>query len=377
MRFRLETVPAVEPFAIAVPDGVLDDLAARLQRSRLPERWLLAGGERAERLDAIAALHARWRDAFDWRAHEARLNALEQLRVTVDGTVLHVVRHGAGRGRSPLLLANGWPSSFVEYAPVLDDLAADFELVVAGRPGYGFSERGLGAPADDDRVADLFVGVMAALGHDRFLAHGDDFGGSVVSRIGLRHPDAVVGLHVLEWLEPQPEPPASADEQAYLDGVAAWEAAERAYGHVQATRPQTLALALDDSPLGLLAWIADKWLSWSDPACGPLDPDLLLVTATIFWVTGTAASSMRPYAETPPRLEPGERVGVPTVVTAAHEERPAPPRSWLERAYADLRDYRVRERGGHFFAAEDPAGFAAELRATVATLTAGGGGTRH
>jgi pimeloyl-ACP methyl ester carboxylesterase len=361
-------VAAIEPFTIAVPDAVLDDLAERLARARVPARWLLAGGEREDRLDAIAALLARWRDGFDWRAHEARLNALEQLLVTVDGTALHVVRHGAGRGRPPLLLTNGWPSSFAEYVPVLDALAEDFELIVPARPGYGFSTAGLGAPADDDRVADLFTAVMTALGHERFLAHGDDFGGSVVSRIGLRHPDAVAGLHVLEWLEPVPDPPPTAPERAYLEGVAAWEEAERAYGHVQATRPQTLALALGDSPFGLLAWIADKWLSWSDPALGPLDPDVVLLTATIVWVTGTAATSMRPYAETPPPLRPGERIGVPTVVTAAHEDRPPPPRSWLERVYGDLRAYRVRERGGHFLAAEDPAAFVAEVREAMALL---------
>jgi pimeloyl-ACP methyl ester carboxylesterase len=365
-------VAEVEPFTIAVPDAVLADLADRLRRARLPDRWLVAGGERAERLDAVAALLDRWRDRFDWRAHEARLNALEHLLVTVEGTRVHVVRHGAGAGRPALLLANGWPSTFTEYAPVLDDLARDFELVVAGRPGFGFSDRGLGACADDDRVADLLVGLMAALGHDRFLAHGDDFGGSVVSRIGLRHPAAVAGLHVLEWPEPEPDPPPTPEERAYLDGVGAWEAAERGYGHVQATRPQTLGLGLEDSPLGLLAWIADKWLSWSDPACGPLDPDGLLVTTTIFWVTGTATSSMRPYAEPPRPLRRGERVPVPTVVTAAREERPPPPRSWLERAYADLRAVRVRARGGHFFAAEDPAGFAAEVREVVGLLEASG-----
>jgi pimeloyl-ACP methyl ester carboxylesterase len=284
--------------------------------------------------------------------------------VDVDGVRLHVLRAGSA-GAPKLLLINGWPSTFAEYLPALPLLTA-FDVAIVSRPGYGFSDHGLDRPGDDEDAATL-VGraLVDGLGWERFAAHGDDFGGSIVSRLALQRPDAVVAVHTCEWLEELAAPDQTAAERAYVDGVMRWREAERGYGHVQANRPQTFGLALDDSPLGLLAWIADKWLSWSDPAC-VLDDDLILTTATIYWVTRTIAPSMRPYAVDP--LPPSARVAVPAGVTAGHEERPPPPREWLERSYADLRDYRVLERGGHFWAAEDPALFAERLRTFFASV---------
>lgn len=362
---------ALVPFEIAVPDAVLEDLDRRLRRARWPEDLVVAGGEDRHSLSLVGELFEQWRSAFDWRACERRLNALPQYLVTVDGIRLHVVwvRSGAP-GARPLLLLNGWPSSFVEYERVIPDLTepsrgAPFDVVIPARPGYGFSDKALDRVCDDDAVAGLFVRLMREhLGYPTFLAHGDDFGGSVASRIAWRHPDAVVALHVSEWLEPGDAEPATAGERAYLESFAAWRERERAYGAVAATRPQTLGLALEDSPLGLLAWIADKFLSWSDrrpDGALPVPADLLLANTTLYWVTRSITTSMRPYAEPGAELR-GERVEVPAGVVAPHEERPAPPRSWLERSYADLRSYEVRAKGGHFLAAEDPAAFVAEVR---------------
>jgi pimeloyl-ACP methyl ester carboxylesterase len=362
------------PFTIDVSPEVLDDLAWRLRRARWPRQLLLAGGEDAGRLLALQRLLERWRDRFDWRDQERRLNALPQRRVTVDGVGLHVVWARSERPDArPLLLLNGWPSSFIEYREVVAPLTAPesgpaFDVVIPARPGYGFSDPGLDRPGSDDDVADLYARLMAEhLGYDRFLVHGDDFGGSIASRLAWRHPSLVAALHVTEWLEPT-DPDASslaADERAYLDALAVWREAERGYGHIAATRPQTLGVALDDSPLGLLSWIVDKFLSWTDPSEDgelPFDADLLLATTTLYWVTQSMTTSMRPYAEDAAQLAPGERIAVPTAVVAPREGRPAPPRSWIERSYADLRSYRVRERGGHFLAVEAPDAFVAELR---------------
>jgi pimeloyl-ACP methyl ester carboxylesterase len=368
------------PFTIDVSPEVLDDLAWRLRRARWPRQLLLAGGEDAGRLLALQRLLERWRDRFDWRDQERRLNALPQRRVTVDGVGLHVVWARSERPDArPLLLLNGWPSSFIEYREVVAPLAAPesgpaFDVVIPARPGYGFSDPGLDRSGSDDDVADLYAGLMAEhLGYDRFLVHGDDFGGSIASRLAWRHPSLVAALHVTEWLEPtDPDVPSlAADERAYLDVLAAWREAERGYGHIAATRPQTLGVALDDSPLGLLSWIADKFLSWTDPSEDgelPFDADLLLGTTTLYWVTQSMTTSMRPYTEDAAQLAPGERIAVPTAVVAPREGRPAPPRSWIERSYADLRSYRVRERGGHFLAAECPDAFVAELRAFFGTV---------
>jgi pimeloyl-ACP methyl ester carboxylesterase len=343
----------VKPFRVAVAQPVLDDLHRRLEAARWPEAYALDGGERAERLDHIRRLLERWRGGYDWRAHEARINEHEQH--LAHG--LHVLR--AGRGPR-LVLMNGWPSTLAEYLPVLP-LLDGFEVWVVSRPGYGFCDLGLDQPGDDEHAATLTGHV---LGDGRYAAHGDDFGGSVLSRLALQRPGQVAALHVCEWLEDLGAPDLTAAERAYVDGVNRWREDERGYGHVQANRPQTLGLAFDDSPLGLLAWIADKWLSWSDPASPP-DDDLILTTATIFWVTRTMATSMRAYAADAPA--PRGKVAVPTAVTAANEERPPPPREWLERAYADVRDYRVLDRGGHFWAAETPEQFAERLTGFIAT----------
>jgi pimeloyl-ACP methyl ester carboxylesterase len=341
-----------EPFRVAVPQPVLDDLARRLELARWPQTYVLDGGEDSARLDRIARLLERWRGGYRWREHEARINEHEQ--ALAGG--LHVLK--AGRGPR-LVLMNGWPSTLAEYLPGLP-LLADFEVWIVSRPGYGFSEHGLEQPGDDEHAATL---VSRVLGDGRYAAHGDDFGGSVLSRVALQRPEQVAALHVCEWLEDLRADDLTPAERAYVDGVNRWRENERGYGHVQANRPQTLGLALDDSPLGLLAWIADKWLSWSDPAC-PLDDDLILTTATIYWVTRTIAPSMRSYAaDAPP---PRARVPVPSAVTAGLEERPPPPREWLERTYADLRDVRALERGGHFWAAETPEQFADRLTTFLA-----------
>ena len=225
----------IAPFAIDVPAEVLDDLAWRLRRARWPARLLLAGGEDAGRLLALERLLTRWRDGFDWREQERLLNALPQHRVTVGGVVLHVVWARSERpGARPLLLVNGWPSSFVEYRDVVAALTAPdagptFDVVIPSRPGYGFSEPALDRPGCDDVAADLFARLMTELlGYDRFLIHGDDFGGSIASRLAWRHPSRVEALHVTEWLEPAMPDPSSltADEGAYLDALAAWREAE-------------------------------------------------------------------------------------------------------------------------------------------------------
>jgi epoxide hydrolase-like protein len=335
---------APTPFRVAVPQAVLDELARRLDAARWPEAYALDGGEDAARLARIRRLLERWRGGYDWREQEARINEYEQHLASG----LHVLKAGSG---PRLVLMNGWPSTLAEYLSALP-LLDDFEVWIVGRLGYGFSDLGLDQPGDDEHAATLAGHV---LGDGRYAAHGDDFGGSVLSRLALQRPEQVVALHVCEWLEDLAAQDLTAAEQAYVDGVNRWREDERGYGHVQANRPQTLGLALDDSPLGLLAWIADKWLSWSDPAC-PLDDDLILTTVTIHWVTRTIASSMRAYAAVAPA--PRGKVAVPTAVTAGNEERPPPPREWLERSYADLRDVRALDRGGHFWAAETPEQFA-------------------
>jgi pimeloyl-ACP methyl ester carboxylesterase len=362
---------------IDVSQEVLDDLADRLRRTRRPPAQTGPDGppggqphEDPATLRRIEELIDRWRDTYDWRALERKINAVPQDRVVVDGVGLHLL-HVPGRtaGALPLLLLNGWPSSIVEYLDVLPRLAEDFSVVVPSMPGYGFSDRGLDRQVTRIGIARLFHRLMTEhLGYDRYVAHGDDIGGGVVNRLGMLAPPGLVAIQTANPIAPALDgaQPLSPPERAYVAADERWNADHGAYAHVQATRPRTLAPALHDSPAGLAAWILEKWLTWSDPATrGHLTDDHLLGTVTLYWVTETIGSANRLY--TPATAEPpapGRPIGVPTSVLLPHEpDLPVPPESWLRRAYADLRRYRVLDRGGHFLAAEDPETFAAEVRA--------------
>jgi pimeloyl-ACP methyl ester carboxylesterase len=339
----------VEPFAVDVPDGVLQDLFDRVRRTRWPDP---APGE-------------PWAQGVD-------LRYLRGLLDHVDGVRIHFVHHRAGPGRTPLVLTHGWPSTFVEMLSLVDRLGDRFDLVVPSLPGYGFSERPH-APVDRTVVAGLWHRLMQGLGYERYGAHGGDFGAGVATAMALTQPERVIGIH-LSTAEMAPyvgpgSPPLTAEEQAYVDHVARWEETERGYSSVQSTRPQTLAYGLNDSPAGLAAWVLDKWRSWSDSG-GDLDAtfgrDALLTMLTIWWATGTIASSMRDYYDNrwhASPIGPGDVVGVPTAMALFTNEfvpEGEPPRSWYERLYA-VRRWTVFPRGGHFAAAEEPDLLAADI----------------
>jgi len=359
-----------DPFRIDVPEAVLDDLAARLKHARPPSPPLLDGGEGAETIKRVEELVAYWRDGYDWRAQERRLNALPQRRALVDGVAIHFVHlPGNGPDPLPLLLANGWPSSFVEYAGVLGPLtdpaayggdpADAFSVVVPAMPGYGFSDQCPERRLDRVMIAGLFDRLMVEeLGYGEYVAHGDDIGGGVVNRLGMRHAGTVRAIQTANWLKP----PHDLADDAYQAAARRWDHDRGAYAHVQATRPQTLAYALNDSPLGLAAWILEKFLTWSDPDTrGGLSADALITNVMIYWVTRTIGSSMRLY--TVDSVPPGETVSVPASVVITREpEIPVPPESWLRRAYPGLTRIARLDEGGHFLALEAPERFVAEVR---------------
>jgi pimeloyl-ACP methyl ester carboxylesterase len=357
-----------EPFQLAVPEAVLTDLRERLQRARMPAPPVLDGGETPETLDRIAELIRYWRDSYDWRAQERRLNSTPQFRSTVDGVGLHYLRvEGTSANPLPLLLTNGWPSSFVEYLDVLTPLSETFTVIVPTLPGFGFSDR---CPTDDlsqERVAGLFNQLMVSeLGFERYVAHGDDIGGGIVNRLGLHHADSVIAIQTANPIYPTVKPAdMTAQERDFVAAEEKWEAEDGAYAHVQATRPQILAYGLNDSPLGLAAWILEKFLTWSDPATrGRMSADDLLTTVMIYWVTETISTSIRRYALPYTPLDPARPVLVPTSVLAPHEPKlPVPPESWIRRAYPNLTRYEILNEGGHFLALESPERFVAEIRA--------------
>jgi pimeloyl-ACP methyl ester carboxylesterase len=363
-------------FRIEVPDAALDDLAARLERARVPSPRVLGGAEDPETIARIEELVAYWRDEYDWRETERRLNALPHHRAVIDGVGIHYIHvRGTGTDPLPLLLTNGWPSSFVEYLGVLDRLTDPaayggdpedaFTVVLPTLPGYGFSDPCADRPVDRFMIAGLFDRLMTEhLGHRHYVAHGDDIGGGVVNRLGMRHAGSVRAIQTANWFKPQDRSRLTPDEEAYLTADRTWHRELGAYAHVARTRPRTLALGLEDSPLGLAAWILEKFLTWSDPATrGAMSADDLITTVMIYWVTRSFGTSLRLYADGSAPVGPGDVVGVPASVIVPNEPAlPEPPDSWLRRGYPALTRVRRLEEGGHFLALESPERFVAEVR---------------
>lgn len=375
------------PFSLHVPDEAIDDLRARLARARLPdpapgEPWT-AGADVAW----MEKLASYWREGFDWRAQEARLNAFPQFKARIDGLDIHfIAAPGKGPKPIPLLLAHGWPGSvfeFLDLIPRLTDPAsfggdpADAVTVIApSLPGFGLSHapgRRFGGAAMAELLARLMTEV---LGHDRYALQGGDWGAFTTARIAYDHPDRVIGLHLnfltlrrdLAIENPTPE------EAAYLDALAAFVREETGYQQIQGTKPQTLAFGLTDSPTGLAAWIAEKFRAWSD--CGgdveraiPLDG--LLANISLYWFTGAIAAPFWPYYE---RAQgawpiPGDRpVTVPMGYAAFPKEIIRPPRSLAETMFADIRRWTETPRGGHFAAMEQPSLLAEDVLAFLRPL---------
>ncbi len=358
----------MEPFRIDVPQPVLDDLRERLRRTRWPAEMPGIGWEQGADLDFLRAAVSHWLDGYDWRAAERELNRFRHFRATVGGLRIHFIHERTGG--LPLLLTHGWPGSFHELSKIIPLLsAAGFDVVVPSLPGYGFSQAPQQTGMNAFAIADLWAELMTRLGYPRFAAQGGDWGASVTTCLGLRHPQRLIGLH-LNYIPGSYRPDAAPDAEAraFFQAENAWHAEEGGYDHQQRTRPQTLGVALDDSPAGLLAWIAEKMRTWSD--CGGdlgrrFTRDELLTHVMIYWVTRSALSSARLYWEVerrPLHFGPGERVRVPCAVAFFPREEPFPPRSWIERGY-DLVRFTEMPRGGHFAAWEEPQLLADDLRA--------------
>jgi pimeloyl-ACP methyl ester carboxylesterase len=363
----------IAPFTIAITDEVLADLRARLRNARWPDAAPGEPWSQGTDLRYLKTLVREWADDFDWRAQERRLNAYPQFTTDIEGTRVHFVHHRGGK--PPLLLTHGWPSCFVELLPLVDRLSNEFDLIVPSLPGYGFSSRPQHVGMNSAQAAGLWLELMSRLGYDRFGAIGGDFGAAVSTHLALLAPERVTGIllttsEMSPVLGPQ-SPPLTGAERAYLEHVERWDATERGYSAIQSTRPQTLGYGLSDSPVGLAAWLIEKWRAWSDSdgdVNQHLTTDFLLTVLTLYWCTNTITSSMRDYYDqrwhgTP--LTSSDYVTAPTAISVfANELVPEgePPREWYERLYT-ITQWAVAARGGHFAAAEVPDELAKHIRA--------------
>ncbi len=356
----------MQPFQINVADEVLGDLRARLRQTRWPDPLPGIGWDQGTEQDWLRNLVSYWADRFDWRAWERKLNRLDHF--TWEGIHFIYQRAASGRGM-PLILTHGWPGSFLDYADMLPMLS-EFDVIVPSLPGYGFSPRPSEVGINYRYIAARWHRLMTALGYSRYGAGGGDFGAGVSTFLALDHPEAVIGIHLTTpELTPKVEDDALSDaERSYLEVNRGWEGTERGYSSIQSTKPQTVGYGLNDSPVGLAAYLGEKWHSWSDVTPGE---DFLCATFTLYWVTQTITSSMRDYWDNRRYpLDPGY-VNTPTAFGVfANETVPEgePPRAYLERLY-NVRRWTVFPRGGHFAPVEAPAAVAGDLSTFFSDLS--------
>jgi pimeloyl-ACP methyl ester carboxylesterase len=373
----MTTTAEIEPFRIDVPQGDLDDLAARLAATRWPGELAGVGTQYGMPLGTVQKLAERWQTGYDWREHEARLNEFPQYTTTIEGQNIHFLHiRSAEKGAVPLLLLHGWPGSVLEFdqmiGPLTDprahggDPARAFDVVVPSLPGYGFSGPTTEPGWDSARMARAFAALMSRLGYQRWGAAGGDVGALVGRELGILSPTGLTGVHLLQiFAFPSGDPAemaalSDADRES-LSGTTADFQDKAGYQKIQQTRPQTLGYGLTDSPAGQLAWNAELWTGWGDYA-DYLDVDTYLTHVSIYWFTRTGVSSARHYYEDAHsgagyRDAPND---TPTAVAVFPQDYRTI-RTFAERANNIVR-YTEFGRGGHFAYTTDPELVVTDLR---------------
>ncbi|MFF3070564.1 epoxide hydrolase family protein [Kitasatospora sp. NPDC057936] len=381
----------MQPFRIAVPQEDLDDLDRRLAAVRWPAEVPGAGWARGVPLEYLKELTEYWRTEFDWRAAEERLNRFPQFRTEIDGATVHFLHvRSPEPDATPLILTHGWPGSVAEYLDVIElltdprshggDPADAFHVVIPAPPGFGFSGPAPEAGWDVPRIARAWTELMRRLGYGRYLAHGGDLGVWISLTAAALDPEHLAGAHVTFLLTPPtgPEDLEGLDEadQARLAYLAAFETTGRAgYMKIQSTRPQTLAYGLTDSPVGQLAWIAEKFRDWTSG--DSISRDQLLTTVSLYWLTATAGSSAQLYYEMADMLPDAARQPVagppqpvPLAVAAFAHDGSLPVRRIAERRFPNIVQWSEFAEGGHFPALEVPELLAGDLRSFARAVRA-------
>lgn len=377
---------AIEAFEIRIDDAILDDLRRRLAGTRLPDQIEGTGWEYGIPVDYLRELVDYWRDDYDWRAEESRLNAFPHFTTRLDDQSIHFIHARSTHPDAfPLLITHGWPGSLVEFLDVIPrltqpeahggDPADAFHVIAPSLPGYGFSEPTRSPGWDVPRIARAWIELMDRLGYGRYGAQGGDWGAQVATRIGAFDPGHCVGIHLNMPIGVRPEEAVelSDEDKADLAAMARFQSEESGYAMQQGTKPQTLGVALNDSPAGLLAWFVEKFRGWSDCDGHPekvFSRDQLITNAMLYWLTQTAASSMRLYWESRHGGMWSEKpafVTVPTGVARYPKEVVRFPRSWVERQY-NVTHWVDMPRGGHFAAMEQPELFVEDVRSFFRTV---------
>ncbi|MGI9591641.1 MAG: epoxide hydrolase family protein [Myxococcota bacterium] len=379
--------PAIAPFRIAIPDAELGDLRERLRRARWPEVLDDPAWEYGIEQGALQDLARYWAEQYDWRKHEAELNRFPQFTTEIEGQGIHFLHvRSPHEDATPLVVTHGWPGSFVEFRHVIEPLTHPtehggepgdaFHVVCPSLPGYGFSQPNTAKGWDAARTGKAWGELMRRLGYERYAAQGGDWGSFVSQETARFDPEHCFAIHLNFVFTPPPSAEALAemDEEAAAMFVSFqhYVAEESGYAQIQGTKPQTLGYALHDSPVGQLAWIAEKFRSWTD--CdgvieNAISRDDLLTNVSVYWFTGTGGSSARFYREqrVGGGLEVRPKLEAPLGVASFPKEVVRAPRAWIETKF-DVRHWTDMPKGGHFAAMEQPELLVEDIRAFFRSL---------
>ncbi|MFB7915520.1 epoxide hydrolase family protein [Streptomyces sp. NPDC056061] len=383
----------MHPFRIAIPQAQLDDLHRRIEATRWPDELPGVGWSRGVPVGYLKELAEYWRTSFDWRAAEAALNAYPQFVEEIDGAPIHFLHvRSPEPDATALLLTHGWPGSVVEFLDVIGPLtdprahggdpSQAFHVVIPSIPGYGFSTPLPEAGWDTGRIARAWAELMRRLGHDRYITQGGDAGAVISLALARTDPEHVLGVHVNMLMtfpsgDPSELEGLDGTDLARLGKLSRFEAELSGYMKTQATRPQTLAYGLNDSPVGQLAWIVEKFAEWTDSKELPeeaVDRDRLLTIVSIYWLTATAGSSAQYYFEGAEEVRQAASGAVPPPLTVPvgvavfPHDIFVPIRRFADRDLPTITHWTEFEHGGHFAALEQPSALVGDIRAFARSL---------
>ncbi len=385
---------AIRPFLVNVPEADLVDLRKRVLATRWPAKETVDDQSQGVQLTKLKELVHYWGTDYDWRKVEKKLNALPMFVTEIDGLNIQFIHVRSKHSNAlPVIITHGWPGSILELLKVIDPLtnptahggSADdaFDVVIPSMPGYGFSDQPTETGWNADRIGLAWDVLMKRLGYKRYVSQGGDWGSVVSDKMARQAPEGLLGIHVnmpatvpadvaKAMSDGDPAPTGLTDvEKAAYESLSTFFSKNGAYGVMMTTRPQTVGYGLSDSPVGLAAWMYDKFAQWTYSGGDPeksLTKDEMLDDITLYWLTNSAISSAQLYWENNANNFNAVDISIPAAVTVFPGEIYRAPRSWAEKSYHKLIYFNEVDKGGHFAAWEEPELFSAELRAAFRSL---------